>query len=192
MSQTETTFSQTSAPVASKLTSTLQTLPLFGIVLFIFATAFPPFELATEVNLSVHMLQHVLIALGGVFVTYPMYRQGKFARFASNRNGVLGFLYIAAAIIFWHIPATWDAAILNPAIHVVEHLTFFSVGLAIGIFIPMLADNLKMLIFVLALSGHMFYGFVLYISTTPVYPLDFRAIADLFYRFPLPLTHEPE
>jgi plastocyanin len=172
LSETETVRkTNNGSPRRSKIVSLLETLPFFGLVLFLFATSFPPFDLATEINLSVHMLQHVLIALGGVFVGYPLYRQGRFAGIASNRNGILGFFYIAASVIFWHIPFAWDAAVLNPGIHVIEHISFFSVGLAIGIFIPMMADNLKMLVFVLALSGHMFFGFVLYISTTPIYPL---------------------
>jgi plastocyanin len=153
------------------ISSTVQTLPFLGVVTFIFATTFPPFELATEVNLTIHMVQHVLIALSGVLITYPLFRQGRFDKFASNRNGIIGFVLIAVAVIFWHIPSAWDAAVLNPGIHVIEHFTFLGVGLGIGLFIPMLADNLKMLIFLLALSGHMFYGFVLYLTPTPIYPL---------------------
>jgi plastocyanin len=170
--QTQTVVgSEDRVPGRAKFSSVVQTLPFLGIVMFIFVTTFPPFEVATEINLSVHMLQHVLIALSGVLVSYPLYRQGKFSKIASNRNGILGFLFIASAIIFWHLPFAWDAAVLNPGTHVIEHLTFFGVGLAIGIFVPMLTDNLKMLVFVLALSGHMIYGFVLFISTTPIYPL---------------------
>jgi plastocyanin len=151
--------------------STIQSAPFLGIVLFIFSTTFPPFELATEVSLTVHMLQHVLIALSGVLISYPLYRKGKFSSFASNRVGILGFLFVAAAVVFWHQPYTWDAAVLNPAIHVIEHVTFLGIGIGIGMFVPMLTDNLKMMIFLLALSGHMFYGFVLYLSQTPIYPL---------------------
>jgi plastocyanin len=117
------------------------------------------------------MLQHVLIALSGVFVAYPLYRAGKFNGIKSARAGLLGFLSIAILVIFWHIPTMWDAAVLNPAIHVLEHFCFFGIGLMIGIFIPMLPDNFKMFAFLLAMSGHMFFGFYLYLTPVAVYPV---------------------
>ena len=41
----------------------------------------------------------------------------------------------------------------------------------IGIFVPMLPDNIKVILAIRGISAHMFYGFALYIISTPVYPL---------------------
>src|SRR5579875_3314445 len=102
----------------------LQSLPVLGAILFIYVTTFPPFEVATEINLSVHMLQHVLIVIAGVLITYPLYRAGKFAKVKSTEAGLFGFLVISVLLTFWHIPFAWDAAVLNPAIHITEHFCF--------------------------------------------------------------------
>jgi plastocyanin len=166
-----------------------QSLPFFGLVLFIFLVAYPPFEVATETNLAIHMLQHVLIAVSGVFISYPLYRARKFDSIKSTKSGLLGFVSLSAIVVFWHFPLTWDAAVLNPLIHVLEHFCFLSVGLMIGIFIPMLPDNFKMLVFALALSAHMFYGFALYLTPTaiyPVYPASQQAILGLWLFAPSP------
>ena len=167
-----------------------QSLPFFGLVSFIFLVAYPPFEVLTETNLSIHMLQHVLIALAGVFIAYPLYKAGKFDSIKSTRAGILGFVVLSAIVVFWHFPVTWDAAVLNPAIHVLEHFFFLLVGLMIGAFVPMLPDNFKMLAFALALSAHMFYGFVLYLTPTaiyPVYPASQQATLGLWLFAPSPV-----
>ncbi len=155
----------------ARLKRAFQSLPVLGIILFIFITTFPPFEVATEVNLVVHMAQHVVIAISGVLIGYPLYRSGKFSRIKSMHTGLLGLGVISGLLVFWHLPTFWDAAVLNPLIHVIEHFCFLFIGLLIGGFLPMLPDNFKMLTLMLGLSAHMFYGFALYLITTPVYPL---------------------
>jgi plastocyanin len=167
-----------------------RSLPFFGAVLFIFLVAYPPFEVETEINLSVHMLQHVLIALSGVFIAYPLYKEGKFNSIKSTTAAISGFIVLSTIVIFWHVPLMWDAAVLNPAIHVLEHFCFLFVGILIGIFVPMLPDNFKMLAFALAVSAHMFYGFALYLTPTaiyPVYPTSQQATLGLWLFAPSPI-----
>lgn len=167
-----------------------QSLPFLGVVLFIFLTSFPPLEVETEINLSVHMAQHILIVVSGILISYPLYRAGKFSKIKSARTGLLGFAVLATLIVFWHLPTFWDAAVLNPAVHVVEHFSFLVIGLMIGAFVPMLPDNFKMLALVLAISAHMFYGFALYLISTPIYPLypvSQQALLGLFLFAPSPV-----
>ncbi len=174
----------------SYLKSCLQSLPFLGVILFVFLTSFPPLEVETEINLSVHMAQHILIALSGVLISYPLYKAEKFSRIKSTRSGLLGFALLASLIVFWHLPAFWDAAVLNPLVHIVEHFSFLVIGLSIGAFVPMLPDNFKMLTLVFAISAHMFYGFALYIISTPVYPLypvDQQALLGVFLFAPSPV-----
>jgi len=146
-------------------------LPIFGIVLFVFVTTFPPFEVTTEINLGVHMLQHVVIAISGIMIGYPLYKDGRLDRFRSTKFGVAGIFVIASLLIFWHLPIFWDGAVENVYVHVVEHACFLLVGVLIGTCVPMIPDNFKMIVLALTISAHMFYGFSLYLITTAVYPL---------------------
>lgn len=125
----------------------------------------------TEISLTVHMLQHVVIVVAGIMVSYPLYRQGRFDAIKRSRSALCGFAAISALVVFWHLPSYWDAAVLSFWTHVFEHVCFFIVGILIGIFIPMLNDNMKVMAAVVGISAHMFYGFALYISTSPIYPL---------------------
>jgi len=134
-------------------------------------TTFPPFEVATEVNLGIHMLQHVLIAIGGVMIGYPLLKSGRLRSLQSTKFGLLGVLGIATLLIFWHLPMFWDAAVESFYVHILEHICFLFVGVLIGFCIPLLQDNMKMILLALTISGHMFYGFALYLISTPVYPL---------------------
>ena len=146
-------------------------LPIFGLILFVFVTTFPPFEVTTEINLGIHMLQHVIIAISGVMIGYPLYKSGRLDRFKNTRFGVAGIFVIASLLIFWHLPTFWDAAVESLYVHVAEHVCFLLVGMLIGICVPMIPDNLKMIVLALTISAHMFYGFTLYLISTPVYPL---------------------
>ncbi|MGI0090186.1 MAG: DUF1404 family protein [Nitrososphaerales archaeon] len=149
----------------------LGTYEVLGIILFIFATTFPPLEVTTSVNIGVHMIQHVLITISGVSIGYPIYKSGRVDNYRSARLGVLGFLIVAAILIFWHLPIFWDSAVQSLSVHLAEHLCFLAAGLLIGMTIPMLPDNFKLLLLALAVSAHMFYGFALFVINTPVYPL---------------------
>ncbi|MDA4111601.1 MAG: DUF1404 family protein [Thaumarchaeota archaeon] len=155
----------------NRLFKTLGNLPVFGLILFIFITTFPPLEVTTEINLGIHMLQHIIIAISGVLIGYPILKSGKIDRIKSTKFGVLGLLIIGGLLIFWHLPYFWDAAVESVIVHIVEHFCFLLIGILIGICIPMLQDNYKMIVLALTISAHMFYGFALFLISTPVYPL---------------------
>ena len=140
-------------------------------MLFVFATGFPPFEVQTDVNLGIHMLQHVIIAIAGVFIGYPLYKSHLGDRTRSARIGLLGLAAVIGLLITWHLPYLWDAAVASLSVHVVEHFCFLIIGILIGLCVPMLPDNFKVIALVLAISGHMFYGFALFLLNTQVYPL---------------------
>lgn len=159
------------APRVSRLRFAPYSLPFSGLAIFAFATSFPPFDYFTEISLSAHMLQHVLIVIGGVMISYPLYKEGRFNRFKSKRNALLGFAVLSILVIFWHLPNNWDAAVTSFWTHVLEHVCFLFVGLLVGIVVPMFNDSTKVMIALLAISGHMFYGFTLYVTPTSVYPL---------------------
>ncbi len=83
----------------------------------------------------------------------------------------------AAAIVFWHLPSPWDAAVLNPVVHATEHFTFLSIGLAIGSYLQALSDSAKITALLAAFFGHMGYAVILVAPwNIQVYPL--YSIAD--------------
>ncbi len=153
------------------LPATLRSTEFFGVMLFVFAVLFPPFDDLAEVNLSVHMLQHVTIIVAGAIIAYPLFRKGALRpRPGWKPKAVL--LASAAAIVFWHVPSFWDAAVLNPFVHMTEHLSFLLVGLAVGSFLQVLSDSVKIGALFAAFFGHMTYAAILVAPwNVQVYPL---------------------
>jgi plastocyanin len=81
-------------------------------------------------------------------------------------------LAASGAIVYWHLPGSWDAAVLNPLVHAAEHLTFLLVGLAIGSFMQALSDSAKITALLAAFFGHMGYAAILVAPwNVQVYPL---------------------
>jgi len=157
---------------AQGLANTVCSLPFLGLVLFAFSAGFPPFDDATEVNLTLHMLQHVLIILSGFLVAYPLRDRGLFKGLRNRRAGLLSFGASAALLAFWHYPTAWDAAVLNPLVHAVEHLSFFGIGLLVGSAMSALGDGAKIGVILAAFFGHMLYAvFLIYPQEGRVYSL---------------------
>ncbi len=148
-----------------------------GTVLFVFAAGFPPLDDAAEVDLTLHMLQHVLIIFAGVLVAYPHFGR---RLIESGRGGWLPRLGLAAAallIVFWHFPGPWDEAVLNPGVHVVEHFSFLIVGLLSGSWLLLLSDSGKIGALLAAFFGHMGYAVAL-ISPFNIQVYSLYSLAD--------------
>ena len=139
----------------------LPSTELLGVVLFVFATGFPPFDDATEVDLTVHMLQHVLIVFSGILIAYPHLGRSIIEKAERRWLAVPAFVLCAAVIVFWHLPGPWDEAVLNPAVHFLEHFSFLAVGLLVGSWLMLLSDSGKIGALLAAFFGHMGYAVVL-------------------------------
>jgi plastocyanin len=155
---------------AKSMRGMLGSVPLLGVVLFIFSIGFPPFDDATTLDLTTHMIQHIAIVMAGVMVAYPLHRKGYFRSIEGKNSGLVGMTVIIAIITFWHLPTFWDAAVLNPLIHAGEHFSFLLVGILIGSTLQTLSDRAKIDILILGFFGHFGYGLVL-ISQYRIYPL---------------------
>lgn len=155
----------------SSVLKTLRSTEFFGVMLFVFAVLFPPFDDLAEVDLSVHMLQHVTIIVAGAIIAYPLFKKG----LVRPRPGWVPKAILvasAAAVVFWHIPPFWDAAVLNPFVHMTEHFSFLLVGLATGSFLQVLSDSAKIGALFAAFFGHMAYAAILVAPwDIQVYPL---------------------
>jgi plastocyanin/cytochrome c oxidase assembly factor CtaG len=134
---------------------------LFGVALFLFSAGFPPFDDATEVDLTVHMVQHVLIVLSGVAIAYPLFGRAMIKRGKRNSVPWIAFLVSVLLIVYWHLPGPWDEAVINPLVHVVEHLSFLAVGLLAGSWLLLLSDSGKIGALLAAFFGHMGYAVAL-------------------------------
>ncbi len=148
----------------------LYSVPLLGAVLFIFSIGFPPFDDATTLDLTTHMVQHILIVMAGVMIAYPLHRKGYFRSIEGKNSAYVGLALIIVVITFWHLPQFWDAAVLNPSIHAAEHFSFLLVGVLIGSTLQTLSDRAKIDVLILGFFGHFGYGLVL-ISQYRIYPL---------------------
>jgi plastocyanin len=148
----------------------LYSVPLLGMALFVFSIGFPPFDDATTLDLTTHMIQHIVIVMAGVMIAYPLHRKGYFRRIEGKNSAFVGLAVIIVIITFWHLPANWDAAVLNPLIHAVEHSSFLLVGIIIGSTLQTLSDRAKIDVLLLGFFGHFGYGLVL-ISNYRIYPL---------------------
>jgi len=112
---------------------------LLGLVNLVIALISPIDALAVQ-SFAFHMTQHVLLLdivpicliLGLTKVILrPVTRRLKALERASGplaHPAVAVVLYIAAMWL-WHLPAAYDAALNHATVHVLEHVTFLSVGL---------------------------------------------------------------
>jgi plastocyanin len=150
----------------------LASTEFLGVVLFVFAAGFPPFDDVTEVDLTLHMLQHVLIVIAGVLIAYPYVGRRMLSEEKAGWRPGLALAASILIILFWHLPSPWDAAVLNPLIHVAEHLSFLLVGFLAGSWLLLLSDSGKIGALFAAFFGHMGYAVAL-ISPwgVQVYPL---------------------
>jgi cytochrome c oxidase assembly factor CtaG len=127
-------------------------IPLFlgGVALVLIGLLSPLDAIAEDYLQSAHMLQHVLVADAGIALTLVAVR-GPLCFFFVPRDllvplarmrqlrRLLGFLLrprVAiplwlAVLVVWHVPAAYEAALRNPLVHRLEHLSFVVVGLLV-------------------------------------------------------------
>ena len=113
-----------------------------GIFALLLAMASPIDGLAEDYLFSAHMVQHVLLgdiapallllSLSRVIMRPATRRLHKLERklgpFASPWTGIALWLIFMYG---WHIPALYDAALENPFVHLLEHITFFTAGVCV-------------------------------------------------------------
>ncbi len=155
---------------AKSVLGMLYSVPFLGFVLFVFSVGFPPFDDATTLDLTTHMIQHIIIVIAGIMIAYPLHKKGFFRPIEGKNSAYFGLAVIIVLITIWHLPQFWDAAILNPAVHAVEHASFLLVGILIGSTLQTLSDRAKLDVLILGFFGHFFYGLIL-ISNYRIYPL---------------------
>jgi len=119
-----------------------------GTGLALLALVSPLDSLGDKYLLSAHMIQHLLL----MFIVAPLWLMGipgwlieqVHATPISNLTHWItrptpAFMFFTGTMIFWHIPAVYDFALNNEAIHISEHLSF--IGAALIGWWPVLAEK---------------------------------------------------
>ena len=74
-----------------------------------------------------------------------------------------------AIIVFWHIPAILDAALLSYTVHLTMHASVFLAGLLIYVGSRWLSPNMRLLTYLLGCKGMAVFGAYLLVSPIVVY-----------------------
>ena len=113
-----------------------------AVAAMLVALASPIDGLGADYLFSAHMLQHVLLgdmaplllllSLSRVILR-PLTRrltavERALGPFAHPLTGLAAWLVL---MYLWHIPALYDAALEQPVVHLVEHVSFFTAGVAV-------------------------------------------------------------
>lgn len=113
-----------------------------AVLALLIAVASPLDRLGEDYLFSAHMLQHILLgdiaplllllALSRMIMRPATRRLMSVERalgpFAHPVTGLVLWLFL---IYLWHVPALYEAAIENPFLHLLEHASFFTAGVAV-------------------------------------------------------------
>ena len=109
-----------------------------GVVLLFLTLASPIDYIGENYLFSIHMVQHILLAMVVpplILLGIPRWmmqwtldflRIGPLVQFITNP--VLAFIVFNTALIAWHFPVLYEAALRDPILHIVEHLFFLGAG----------------------------------------------------------------
>ncbi len=111
-----------------------------GVALLLGAVASPIATVGEDELFSFHMAQHLLLGdlaplclLAGLTgpVLRPLLALPGVMRLRVLANPLIALPIWAANLVLWHVPAVYEAAVENGAVHAVEHIAFFSAGIVL-------------------------------------------------------------
>lgn len=129
-----------------------QVLCFYAGLLTVALALLGPFDMYNDDVFTFHMIQHMIL----IQATAPLLLFGRPVQLALHAispkdsgpvlrtvlrprgvrwvltfltNPIVAFFLFNGAIVLWHFPQFYDAAIVNETIHVIEHMTFLSVAL---------------------------------------------------------------
>ena len=121
----------------------LQAAAFTGAMLALLAALASPLEgLGEDYLFSAHMLQHVLLgdiaplllllSLSRVIMRPATRRLARLERaMGPLAHPITGLVAWLVLMYLWHVPALYDAALEHRAVHLLEHASFFSAGVAV-------------------------------------------------------------
>jgi putative membrane protein len=111
-----------------------------GIALLVVALASPIARIGEEELFAFHMAQHLLLGdlaplclLAGLTgpLLRPLLALPGVLRLRVLANPFVALPIWAANLALWHVPAVYEAAVENGAVHVLEHAAFFTAGIVL-------------------------------------------------------------
>jgi cytochrome c oxidase assembly factor CtaG len=111
-----------------------------GIALLLVAVASPLAAVAEDELFSFHMAQHLLLGdlaplclLAGLTgpLLRPVLALPGVMRLRVLANPLVALPIWAANLLLWHLPALYEGAVQDSAVHAVEHLCFFAAGIVL-------------------------------------------------------------
>ncbi|HEX5488590.1 MAG TPA: cytochrome c oxidase assembly protein [Rhodanobacteraceae bacterium] len=201
-----------------------------GLVILLVALESPLDAVADDL-FSVHMVQHMLLLLvippllvhGRPVITWlwafgvnerrtitrGWKRTGLDAAFRWLMRPVVVWVLLSAALIFWHLPGPYDAAVRHEWLHDLEHLSFLGFSLAFWtiviepygarrrlghgatiVFVVSAGFVMSLIGAILTLASHPFYP--VHLHTTQAYgltPLQDQQVAGIVMWIPSNLVH---
>jgi putative membrane protein len=121
----------------------LQAVAFAAAMLALLAALVSPIDrLGEDYLFSAHMVQHILLgdiaplllllALSRVIMRPATRRLTRLERRLGALATPPAFIALWLALIYlWHVPALYDAALRHPAVHALEHASFFAAGVAV-------------------------------------------------------------
>ncbi|MSO57565.1 MAG: cytochrome c oxidase assembly protein [Thermoleophilia bacterium] len=168
-----------------------------GVAVVLVGLVSPLDAIAEEYLQSAHMLQHVLIADLGVALALVAVRGPlavfflppallvPLARSRTLRRGLSAVLRPRVvlpcwllAVIVWHVPALYEAALARPTVHVLEHLSFVLAGSLVWTLIVDPARHLR-----LSLHGRIAVTALLFWTSQVLAYVTALASAPLYGRY---------
>ncbi len=95
-----------------------------GVLVLLFDLVSPIDILADKYLFSAHIVQHLVLAL----VVPPLLIAGMPPLTLPVLPASVSWSLGAGAMLFWHIPVFFNAALANDALHIVQHLSFLATG----------------------------------------------------------------
>lgn len=121
-------------------------IAFFGALAVVFLALISPVDAWSDAAASAHMVQHMLLmvvaaplfvcAMPGLVLTWGIAKPWRRAvgrlrswfDFPVLRQPLVPWLLYAAVLWAWHLPAAYEAALVDPLVHDAQHLSFFGVA----------------------------------------------------------------
>ncbi|MFQ5553442.1 MAG: DUF1404 family protein [Thermoplasmata archaeon] len=186
---------------------------LLGLVsVLLVALLLPPLDTILESHEGLHHLQHGLALVLGIAAGWASYQllataaaraSGDAQAFArdllvasrkTNPGGYVSLLVAAGLLVFWHIPFFFNLAVVDDAVHILEHLSIIVAGGAVGFGLPLMSKWTRLGVVLITVLSALFLSVILVVFELHVYEVYPRehelvfGVAMIYAMMPLMLV----
>ncbi|MFQ6013544.1 MAG: DUF1404 family protein [Thermoplasmata archaeon] len=165
-----------------------QEVALLGLTtILLVVILLPPLDPLLETHEGLHHLQHglaLVLGIGAGWATYQLVataavqaagRAQTLARNLivagrrANPGGYVSLLLAAGLVVFWHIPFFFNLAVVDDAVHILEHLSFIIAGAAVGFGLPLMSKWTRLGAVLVTVFSALFLSVILVVFELHVY-----------------------